>query len=60
MTNVNEYLITSTIHGLRYLSNVERTPNRIIWGLILVAQFSFAVFSIYNLFDLWNTRPAVS
>ena len=53
---LKQFLESSTIHGLQYISST-RSILRLTWILIIVAGFSFAAILIYESFDNWNKNP---
>ena len=54
-----EFLETSTIHGLRYIS-VSNRKVKLFWILIVIAGFTGAVFLIDASFKTWHERPVVT
>ena len=56
MEHVKEFLDTSTIHGLSWISGTRKW-SRYFWILIVALGFSGAVYLIYTSFDNWEKSP---
>ena len=56
MEKLSEFLETSTIHGLSYISTTRRLI-RLIWILIVIGGFSGACFLIFLSFKDWDENP---
>ena len=52
----NEFLQTSSIHGLSYISNTKRLT-RLVWSFIVISGFTVASFLIYQAFRGWEESP---
>ena len=55
----DEYLASSTIHGLRYLSKSEHLASRLIWASIVGCFVCAASFWIYESSVSWDHSPYV-
>ena len=53
---MREFLDSSTIHGLYYISNTKKFV-RVLWTLIVIAGFSGASYLIYESFQTWKESP---
>ena len=51
-----QFLETSTIHGLSYISST-RTLSRVFWTSVVIAGFSSAGVMIYQSFSDWEENP---
>ena len=49
--NIETYLVTTTIHGFRYLYEGRDWAERICWAVVLGLSFSAAVYTISHSFD---------
>ena len=56
MNHVKEFLDTSTIHGLSWISG-SKGFNRLIWIIIVIGGFSGAAYLIYESFHNWAASP---
>ena len=56
MEHVKEFLDSSTIHGLSWISGTRRW-SRLFWILIVIGGFSGAGYLIYTSFDNWEKSP---
>ena len=56
MNNVKEFLETSTIHGLAFLSTT-RKYSRFFWLSIVSFGFSGAFYLIFQAFNNWEQSP---
>ena len=56
MEHVKEFLETSTIHGLSWISGTRRW-SRLLWILIVIGGFSVAGYLIIGSFDNWEQNP---
>ena len=56
MKQVKEFLDTSTIHGLSWISSTRRW-SRLLWLLIVIGGFSGAGYLIYESFHNWAQSP---
>ena len=54
-----QFLETSTIHGLSYISST-RTLSRVFWTSVVIAGFSSAGVMIYQSFADWEVNPITS
>ena len=52
-----EFLESSTVHGLVYLSTSKTLIQRGLWGLIIAIAFSIALKLISNSYIEWNNNP---
>ncbi len=56
----SEYLGTTTIHGLRYLSPKETGHfGRLIWTVFITVQFILTGFFIRDAVNSWEENPKV-
>ena len=60
METLNEFLESSSIHGLFYIRGAKSPLARMIWILIVLAGFSAAGKVIYDSFQAWDESPVVS
>merc|ERR1712197_24557 len=56
MENIRNFLESSTIHGLTYISTTRKYV-RLSWVLIVTAGFSGAGYLIYQSFQSWAESP---
>ena len=56
---LNDYLLNSTIHGLRYLSSSEKGHQRFIWLILLTVQFVLLGVLVAASFQSWHDSPSV-
>ena len=56
MEHVKEFLDTSTIHGLSFLSS-SRKWSRLFWILVVIGGFTGAGYMIYESFYNWGQSP---
>ena len=56
MENVTNFLESSTIHGLAYISN-GRKHVRLFWILVVVGGFTGVGVLIYSSFKSWEESP---
>ena len=52
-----EFLESSTVHGLVYLSTSKTLIQKALWGLIIAIAFSIALKLISNSYIEWNNNP---
>ena len=52
----NEFLQSSTIHGLYYVSKTEKFI-RVIWSFVIISGFTVAGFLIHEAFQSWEECP---
>ena len=52
-----EFLDTSTIHGLAYISSAPSKLSKIFWFLIVVTGFSCAFYFINSSYEDWQATP---
>ena len=55
MDIVKDYLESSTIHGLVYISTAKKL--RLFWIFVVLASFSYSSLTIYNSFQSWADNP---
>ena len=58
--NVITYLLTTTIHGLRYLHDGRNLFEKLIWLIIIGASFSGAIWFIYHGLKEANEEPILT
>ena len=56
MEGVKEFLESSTIHGLVYISTTRRLA-RLLWLCVVISGFTGAVVIIYQSFSSWAVSP---
>ena len=56
MEHIKNFLETSTIHGLTYISTTKKFV-RIFWTLVVIAGFTGAGVIIYQSFQAWKESP---
>ena len=56
MEHIKQFLDTSTIHGLSWIS-VGRKWSRLFWILIVIGGFTGAGYLIHESFDNWRQNP---
>ena len=56
MDNIRNFLESSTIHGLSYISTTRKYM-RLFWILTVIGGFTGAGYMIYQSFDSWNESP---
>ena len=56
---LEQYLRSSTLHGLHYLSSTKSYV-RLAWALVVFCGFSGAVYLIYESFDNWSQNPVTT
>ena len=56
MEHVKEFLDTSTIHGLSFLSS-SRKWSRLFWILVVIGGFTGAGYMLYESFYNWGQSP---
>ena len=57
MEILRDFLETSTIHGLAYISNVPSKPGKALWLAVVTAGFCTAGYLINNSFKEWESTP---
>ena len=57
MEEFRQYLESSTIHGLAYISLSGKWVAKIFWILVVIAGFTGAGYMIYQSFQDWNESP---
>ena len=56
MDVVQEFLESSTIHGLVYIANTKKLV-KLVWLGVVMAGFTVAGFLIHQSFSSWATSP---
>ena len=56
MENLKEFLDTSTIHGLSWISSTKRI-SRVFWTIVVISGFTTAIVMILQSFDNWKDQP---
>ena len=59
MEGVREFLESSTIHGLGYISTTRKLV-RLFWVVVVIAGFTGAGIMIYQSFDNWAQSPVTT
>ena len=57
LTKFREFLESSTIHGLVYISTAKSKAARAAWVAIVVACFAYAIYMINNSYKEWQESP---
>ena len=57
MDTVTNFLESSTIHGLVYMSTEKKRFVKIFWILVVIGGFTGAGVMIYNSFQSWAESP---
>ena len=57
--NVDEYLLSSSVHGLRYLSKAEHPVSRLFWAAAVTLFILAAAFWISSSTSSWDESPYV-
>ena len=56
MENIRNFLETSTVHGISYISTTKKYV-KVFWILVVIGGFTGAGVLIYNSFQSWNESP---
>ena len=54
---LKEFLESSTIHGLVYISVSRNKLTKLFWILVVITGFSIAVYLISDSFNNWSSDP---
>ena len=57
LTEVCEFLESSTIHGLQHISTAKSRAGRLAWVAIIVVCFAFAMHMITSSYKEWQESP---
>ena len=57
MESIREFLESSTIHGLSYISTTRTRLSKLLWIAVVVAGFTTAVILIDNNISAWAKSP---
>ena len=57
MNLVQDFLETSTIHGLNYISSAKSVAAKATWVTIICVSFGVAIFMINNAYTEWEESP---
>ena len=60
MNPIREFLESSNVHGLVYISKSESTWGKVLWALTVVVSFSLAIILISDSFQDWSDQPVSS
>ena len=60
MQILKEFLETSTIHGLAYISNVPSKTGKALWLAIVIAGFYTAGYLINSSYEEWESTPVAT
>ena len=60
MKGVKDFLESSTIHGLVYISTSKRKLFKIFWVSVVISSFLLASYLISNSFDDWKRNPVIT
>ena len=58
-TMISDYLRTTSIHGLRYLTTAKNKTIRFIWFVCVLGSFTTAIYIIYLNVLNWENSPSV-
>ena len=53
---VNEFFTSTSIHGFPYISDNQSRSTRIIWTVIVLVGFGFALYFLYNTIDGFSDK----
>ena len=54
---IREFLETSTLHGLVYISKAKSVLGKVLWAVSVVVSFCIASVLIYDSFADWSAQP---
>ena len=57
MDGIKNFLESSTIHGLSYISSSKALPVRLFWILVVLGGFTVAGLLIHSSFQAWEENP---
>ena len=57
METLREFLESSTIHGLVYISSSKSNVTKFLWACVVIAGFTTAWFLINNSYSDWSENP---
>ena len=57
MDSLKEFLESSTIHGLVYISSARNKTSKVLWLLVVLAGFSVAGYLITSSLQDWEKSP---
>ena len=57
ISTAREYLDSSSIHGLAYISSSQNIPLKCFWGCVVLGGVIGAIFIIQESFVLWRNHP---
>ena len=57
MEVLKEYLETSTIHGVNYISTAQSNLTKVLWFFIVIIGFSCSLYLIQDSFKDWSGSP---
>ena len=60
MDGIKEFLETSTIHGLTYISSSKSPLTKVFWIAVVIGGFLTAGFFIESSFDTWSSSPVAT
>lgn len=59
-SNIQEYLLSSSLHGLRYIGTTTLSVfERVFFGLSFLMVISLAAYFISNVWQKWNETPVI-
>ena len=58
--NIETYLVTTTIHGFRYLYEGRDWAEKICWAVVLALSFSVALYTIQHSFEEAAKEPILT
>ena len=58
--NISSYLVTTTIHGLRYLYEGQNWMEKITWFLVIAASIAGSIITIRHSIDEANKEPILT
>ena len=56
-SNINEFLESSTVHGLAHISSAKSRAARVAWFAIVLACFAIAIHMITSSYKEWQESP---
>ena len=60
MKPLQEFLSTSTIHGLSHIASAKSWAFKIVWIIVVALGFSAAIYLISNSYTEWTESPVSS
>ena len=60
MEILREFLESSTIHGLTYISTSKSRAGKVFWALVVIGGFCSASYLINNSYVEWSASPVAT